>query len=403
MKSADVIIVGGGVTGLTTAIHLREQGVRDVRIVERHFVGAGQSGRAAGIVRSLVGNSAVASMLQYSIKFLSTFRDRYGAKITLNPIGYLLVNDADATKQLSDVIAAATKGGCVATMISPRDASELQPGLRSIDDDIYAFEPGAIYVDPMPVVQVLANVARKIGVEIIEGTEVEEIRTDSRGVQGVTTREETIASRKVLVGTASWGAAMLAEAGIEVPVYPHRVEMGFYSAPLESPFRLVRIISDARTTLYMRPEGPDLMFVGWREGDRISCTSDLHPEDPDNYQQTSRYSSLMQMSESLAKTLPFMQDGFVHRTYACVYDYTPDAMPILDEAREVEGLYFALGFSGGGFSLSPWVGRAMAEFMATGKRTSELELLSVSRFSENKPVSWSNVSSGTPPVSSERK
>lgn len=378
-------------TGLITAIHLRQLGVSKVVVIERHFVGAGQSGRAAGIVRSLVGNSSVAAMLQHSINFFSTFNERYHGNISPFPIGYLLVNEAGATNQLAAVIAAAAEAGCTAERISSEEAHELQPGFRLSDDDIFAFEAAALYVDPMTAVHALSVVARKLGVEIMLGTEVEQIRVDSGKVGGVLTKKTAISAPQVLIATGSWGAGMLAKVGLEIPVYPHRVEMAFYSGPLDSPLRLARIISDARTTIYMRPEGPDQIFVGWREGDRIDSTKDLSHADPDNYRQTALYPSLTDMSERLSRTLPFMKDGFVHRTYACVYDYTPDAMPILDSVPQVHGLYVAFGFSGGGFSLSPWVGWSMAEFMATGAKNAELSLLSASRFSENKPVNWSNV------------
>jgi glycine/D-amino acid oxidase-like deaminating enzyme len=182
----------------------------------------------------------------------------------------------------------------------------------------------------------------------------------------------------------------LQKAGIDAPVYPHRAEMAFFAVCPESPHRLLRIVSDARTLLYLRPEGTDQMFVGWREGDRISTVADLAAVDPDNYRQTSHYASLADMQRRLIRTLPFMAEGFVHRTYACVYDYTPDGMPILDEAAALPGLYFALGFSGGGFSLSPWVGSAMAKFIVTGVKSPGMKLLRLSRFREGQFVSWAN-------------
>jgi glycine/D-amino acid oxidase-like deaminating enzyme len=197
-----------------------------------------------------------------------------------------------------------------------------------------------------------------------------------------------------MVGAGAWGAGLLERIQAAPPVYPHRVEMAFFEAPPESGLRLERIISDARTTLYMRPEGASQMFVGWREGDRINTLADLQSVDPDHYRQTSHYPTLMEMYGRLKRTLPFMKDGFVHRTYACVYDYTADAMPILDRVSMIDGLFFALGFSGGGFSLSPWVGQVMAQFMATAQKTPELSLLSADRFSENRPVRWSNLSLG---------
>ena len=134
------------------------------------------------------------------------------------------------------------------------------------------------------------------------------------------------------------------------------------------------------------------MFVGWREGDRIATSADFAAADPENYRQTSEYATLADMQRRLAASLPFMADGFVHRTYACVYDYTPDGMPVLDQAAGIDGLYFALGYSGGGFSLSPWVGAAMARFITARAKPAELHLFRLARFREGDLLSWSNSS-----------
>ncbi len=135
------------------------------------------------------------------------------------------------------------------------------------------------------------------------------------------------------------------------------------------------------------------MFVGWREGDRLHGVKDFVAEDPDHYKQTAHYESLADMHRRLAITLPPMASGFVHRTYACVYDYTPDGVPILDRAATLDGLFYALGFSGGGFSLSPWVGRSMAEFIVENEVPQHIERFDLKRFAEGRTFVWSNVAS----------
>ena len=200
-----------------------------------------------------------------------------------------------------------------------------------------------------------------------------------------------LGENKVLVATSVWGRPQLQRLGTDVPVYPHRAEMAFFQVPDSDKFQLSCIVTDARSMLYLRPEGDRQMYVGWREGDRIHTTEDLVTEDPDNYQQTAHFATVTDMHRRLAMTLPPMADGFVHRTYACVYDYTPDGMPILERSASVEGLYFAVGFSGGGFSLSPWVGRSMAEFIVGEKRPPQIECFDLARFDEGRAFHWSNV------------
>ena len=87
-----------------------------------------------------------------------------------------------------------------------------------------------------------------------------------------------------------------------------------------------------------------------------------------------------------------MKDGFVHRTYACVYDWTDDEMPILDGNDTIKGLYFTLGNSGGGLSLSAAMGNLMADFIVDEKKSPDIEMVRLSRFAEGQPIDWHNTS-----------
>ena len=396
-QTSDVIILGGGVTGLLTAIHLKRLGVDKVTLLERHHVGAGQSHRAAGIVRALVCHPLVAQALAESIAFIQEFEQRFDDQIPFHSSGYLLLTDPEQADVVNNAIFAAAEAGCEARRVDTAEAQQIQPGLREDNETLYVYEPGAIHLDPMPAVQAMARVAKRLGVKIVEGCEAGDLVTQDGKVAGVESAQGRFKSPTTLIATSVWGTAQLARLGIDVPVYPHRAEMAFFHVPTTDEFRLTRIISDARSMLYLRPEGDQQMFVGWREGDRVHSVDDMTAEDPDCYQQTSTFETLAEMQRRLAVTLPPMNDGFVHRTYACVYDYTPDGMPILDRAESVDGLYFALGFSGGGFSISPWVGRSMAQFIVEQKTPEHLEIFALKRFAEGQLIQWANVSKMNPP------
>src|SRR6185436_11991479 len=104
-------------------------------------------------------------------------------------------------------------------------------------DAICAFEPGAVHVDPMVTTQALAKVASRMGVEIKQGCEVDPIVTDKQRVQGVKTHTGRFLAEKVVIATAAWGKGQLEKVGVEVPVYPHRVEMAFFAVFPQSPHR----------------------------------------------------------------------------------------------------------------------------------------------------------------------
>jgi glycine/D-amino acid oxidase-like deaminating enzyme len=329
-------------------------------------------------------------MLMQSLRFFATFADGFGEPLPVRQAGYLLLDDASRERTMQTALRNAAAAGCDARRISQAEALELQPGLRERDDDIFAWEPSAIYLDPMLVTQILKRVVQRMGVTVEQGSKVTGLARAGSRITGVETARGKITADKVLLATSVLGSAQLQRLGILVPVYPRRTEMAFFSVFPDSPYRLARIVSDARTLLYMRPEGSEQMFVGWREGDRSWSPEDSAGLDPDDYWQSARYETLAEMERRLAGLVPFIADGFVLRTYACVYDYTPDGMPVLDRAETVDELYFALGFSGGGFSLSPWVGSAMAQLMMTGEKPPGMDLLRPSRFETGDLLSWSN-------------
>jgi len=392
----DVIVVGGGVTGLCTALHLKQYGVKRVAVLEQHHIGAGQSGRAAGIVRALVPHAEVSGWQFQSQQYFKSFTEKFGQPIDVNECGYLLLTSRRDQQRVDQAIEIANRHGARARCVDAAEAAELQPGIRVDAETFHAFEPGAIHLDPMPITFAIASAARQAGVEVFEGCEVGDLLVKRGLVTGVESSDGRFEAPRLMVATAAWGTRQLARVGVEVPVSPHRAEMAFFHVPLSGGHTLRRIVSDGTSQLYLRPEGVHQMFVGWREGDFICGPNNLVPEDPDNYKQTATYGRLAEMHQRLARTLTFMHTGFSHRTYACVYDYSPDGQPVLDRAEDVAGLYFALGFSGGGFSISPCVGKAMAEFIATGARPASIEWLRLSRFAEGRMIQWSNSSAEIP-------
>ena len=387
-QKADVIIVGGGVTGLSTGLHLKELGVENVVILERHSIGSGQSGRAAGVLRGTVRHPTVSETQLEGQTFLQSFEARYGIPILVNHTGYMLVATEGEREHVDSTFEVANQAGCDLKRIDAETAAELQPGLGTEEGCTYLFEPGAIYVDPMPATHAFFLAARNLGVRVIEGCEVGNVLVQDENVYGVESAMGNFEAPTILIATSVWGQPQLAKLGVDVPVRPHIAEMGFFQVPFHSGYRLKRTIFDARAKLYMRPEGELQMFVGRRESDFYQ--SNGARIDPNNYKQTANFYSLEEMHKNLEITLPFMSEGFVHRTYACTYDVTPDEMPILDKAKSLGGLYFAIGFSGGGFSTSPWVGKRMASFMAERVKPQDMEVFGLERFAKGELIRWSN-------------
>jgi glycine/D-amino acid oxidase-like deaminating enzyme len=393
MNLGKTIIVGGGIIGLSTAIHLAKRGVKNITILERHYIGGGQSGRAAGILRSLVRDARVASWLRYTQVYCQDIANDFGIGEGINERGYLLLMCNNQETAAQQTLEAAIKGGGIGIeRVTPSEAQKLQPGVRHDDDTIYLWEKGALQCDPMLLTQTLNRLARSSGVEIIENCQVDDLIISNNKIVGVQADGERMEAENVFVATSNLGQPLLARYGIDVPVYPHRVEMAFFHVPASGAFSLSRCVSDSKSLVYLRPEVGNQIFVGWREGDIVKNLDDLESVDPENYKQTMNNATLQKMRQSVLTTCPEMKDGFVHRTYACVYDWTDDEMPILDGNDTIKGLYFTLGNSGGGLSLSAAMGNLMADFIVDEKKSPDIEMVRLSRFAEGQPIDWHNTS-----------
>lgn len=390
MAPATVVIIGGGVVGLHTAIQLKLRGVATVQVLERHHIGAGQSGRAAGLIRTLVRSPLVAGWLRLARDFYTAFPARFGETLPIHRGGYLLLLDKARGAVADTLLTTARNNACLVELVDADRAQALQPGLRHDPETLYLFEPGAIQFDPMLLTQALARAARRLGVQIVEDCAVGRILVQGDRVVGVDSTQGHFASPVVLAANAVWARPQLQALGVDLPVYPHRIEMAFFHVPPDRQFSLQRCLSDTRSQLYMRPEGERQLFVGWRDGDLVQTPNDLQQVDPDHYRQTAYYDNLRKMQQHLTLTLPVMVDGFVHRTYSCVYDWTSDEMPILDQIDGIAGLYVALGSSGGGISLSPMMGQAMSRLIIDDQPPAEVALLSMKRFATGQLIQWSN-------------
>jgi len=388
VDTADVVVVGGGITGLSAALHLRERGIPDVVVLERHTIGAGQSGRAAGVLRGTVRHPTVAEMQLEGQEFFKRFSGRYGFPLGVEQVGYMVVAAGEHRPYVEATLEVATQAGCGVEEIGEAQACSLQPGLTGDTGAIYLYEPGGIYVDPMPATHAVMLAAAGAGVRIIDDCPVGKILIDRNRVQGVETNSGVLAAPAVFLATSVWAQPALAALGLNLPVHPHIAQMAFFHPPPGADFRLQCVLFDARVGLYMRPEEKRLLFVGRREADYFEPNGP--PVDPDRYRQTATHAAIVEMRERLGETFPLMRGGFVHRSYACTYDVTPDEMPVLDRLPGTEGLYFALGFSGGGFSSAPWIGKRMAAWMDSGVPPPGIEAFAATRFDTGKLIRWAN-------------
>jgi len=378
--SADVVIVGGGVMGVSTAYHLAQAGRRDLVVLEREpLLGQGATGRCAGGVRYQFATEVNIRLSLHSLPMLERFRDETGVDPQYRPCGYLFVltDERDAAAFRRNVELQRSLG--VATeWLAGDEVRRRLPTMRFDDALAGTFHARDGLADPHSVVQGYAARARDLGARIVTGCAVTGIALTGGRVSAVETTGGRIACREIVVAAGPWMGQVAALAGVEVPIQPVRRQMVTTTPIPDLPPDFPFVIDFARS-LYFH-----------REGDGI-LTGMSNPNQPPGFDQSIDPDWEAEALEAAARRMPVLERAGRRAGWAGLYEVSPDAHPIFGPTP-VEGLWVVGGFSGHGFMHGPIAGRLMSEFLTVGRAvTVDVSMLDLARFAEGRLVREYNV------------
>jgi sarcosine oxidase, subunit beta len=380
-RTADVVIIGGGVTGASTAFHLTRRGVRDVIVVDKGAIASGGTGKSSACVRQHYSTAETCRMIRYSLDFFQHFAERTdGGSCGFRPTGYLLGVDERMRAPMEASVALQRSVGIDTRLVSPAEMRELEPRLRADDLVAGCYEPASGYCNPVETAQGFARAAHAAGARILEDTAVVGLLVDGDRVRGVHTAAGDLLAPVVVNAAGLWSARVSALAGVALPISVCRHKISIVTWP-EADRRPHPMVYDFVTNIYTRPEMHDHLLVGGLDADEAHDVAD-----PDSYKEGV---SLDESTDALARVshrFPVLADGRIARGYAGCFDVTPDWHPILDRVGP-EGYHVAAGFSGHGFKLSPAVGHLVATLIVEGPGGHpDLSTFRLSRFAEGKPI-----------------
>jgi glycine/D-amino acid oxidase-like deaminating enzyme len=354
MRTADAVIVGGGVTGCSLAFQLAGLGMRRVLLLERRFIGAGGTGRSVGIIRQLYPTPETTQMVLRSLEVFRHFGDAVGGESGFVSCGVLIGVSAAMRPSLEKTLALQRGLGVKADILERRDVHRVEPRIDPEGLGAALYEPGSGYGDPSAVTAGYAAAARRRGVLIEQGQEVTAIRQSAGRVTGVTTASGAEISANVVVNAAGlWSPALARLAGVELPIVVGRHPV--FVLERDSGFGRPHIVYlDLHGGSYVKPETGGLTLTGSLTDDETQ-----HPMDPELLGAEPGFEEAEAVLERTSRALPTLAAARYARGWAGAFDITPDWMPILDESP-VKGFFTAAGMSGHGFKLAPAVGEMMA-------------------------------------------
>lgn len=363
---ADVVIIGGGVTGCGTAYNLAKKGVTDVVLLERNFLCYGATGRCGGGIRQQFTTEANIKLAMESVRLFEGLSQELGIDIEYDQGGYLIITYEDEVDQFKKNVKLQNKMGLKSKFITPEEAREIVPllNIEPIAGATFCQTDG--HANPFKVVQGYARKAAEMGVEINKFTEVIGIETEDDQITAVETNKGTIETDTVVNAAGAYSRNIAAMLGIDIPNKPYRHEI-LVTESVEHV--LDPMIISFKTGIY---------FSQQKCGAIIGGIGD--PDEPSSYNISGGLLFLKRMARTMMELVPAFGHLNVLRQWAGLYDVTPDAQPILGWTDGVEGLCQANGYSGHGFMIAPKATELIAELIVDGKTSMPIDDLNLRRF-----------------------
>lgn len=359
MQSYDAIVIGAGVIGSSVAYHLARLGARQVLVLDRLQIGAGTSTQSSGILRT---HYSVIENVELARRSWSVFQDFAGylgdedASAGLVKCGYLIcAPDGPKLEPLRQSLAGQERMGVEVRLLDRDAARELLPIAHFDDAALIGYEPEAGFADAYLVATGFARAARRLGVKIMEGVNVERLLVEGGKVVGVQTRQGTFHSHTVISTQNIWATDIEQWTGVPTPVKPERHAVLALEGPEAYSFQMP-VFKDLGSPgmLYCRSYGGNQMLVS--EG-----TVGETLAEPDNEQGDIPMDYVVEVGAQVAERFPSFGEAGLASSWTGVYDVTPDWNPVLGRLPDVPGLVVGYGFSGHGFKLSPGVGLVLAQ------------------------------------------
>ena len=375
---ADVVVIGAGALGLSTALHTALLG-RSVIVVERRFPGSEASGRAAGLFKSVQPDELRTALARRSIERAVSFADWAGVQLEVVRSGSFLVARTTTHKDYlrREAHQSRSWGADVRDTVPAQLRSRLSY-YHGDDDTLALWCPEDVYVaEPTALVQAYQAACQLHGVLLLESEAVADITLSAGRVAGVETTNRTIATPTVVDAAGAWTRQLAELAGGRVAVAPvrHQLLITTASADVDPEDPILRVVDAA---VYLRPARGGLMFGGF-ESAPLPVDPRAEPASFSTEDVELDLDVLRKLASQVAAEVPLAAAPVAeHR--GGLFTMSPDGRFVAGPLPDVPGLWVASGCNGSGFSSSPAIGEALAGWICDSPGRLNIGALSPARF-----------------------
>ncbi len=372
-----VVIIGAGVHGLSVAYHLAKRGITDVAVLDKTYVGGGNSGRNTQIIRANQRTAENVVFYDEALKGWERLSQEVNFNMLIDQVGLTTLGHNEFSLERLRLRAETNRAvGVESMMIGRERLRELFPYLDLSDRPrhpilgaLYHPRGGVIRHDA--VVWGYASAADRMGAEIHPHTRVEAIRVKDSQVTGVSAAGQEISCDYVVNATAGWCSTIAEMVGLRLPIITVPLQ-ACVTDPLKPVMTGVIMSGDLAAYFYQTDRGEFVMGA------------EIDPYTSYSYRTT--LPTLEVMASAVVEIMPCLASVNIIRSWAGICDITPDFSPIMCESPEVKGFILDCGWATYGFKTAPAAGNNVAELIHSGEAPEVIKPFSITRFYENRPV-----------------
>jgi heterotetrameric sarcosine oxidase gamma subunit len=377
-----VVVVGGGLVGASTAAHLAQLG-QEVLLLERDRIASGSSWHAAGLLARVRGTHPLTELASYGVELYRGLQARTGLPVAFNENGSLtLARQPGRLDELRATAAMAEHHDVTAHLVTPARVRELHP-LVSTEGVLAALhQPGDAMVNPGWAAAALAAWAHEQGVSVRERVPVTGLLVvgppDARRVTGVVTALGPVESERVVLCCGLWTRDLAATVGAVVPLYAAE-HVHVSSGPIAGAVPSLPLLRDLDHYLYVRHHRGALVVGAFEPDGKPRSTASIGADFSFGRFEEDRghFAPVRGHAEDL---VPALRETTYARFLCAPESFTPDVSFCLGQTPEVGGLFVAAGFNSQGVIFAPGAGRALAEWVVEGAPTFDASGVDVARF-----------------------
>ncbi|MCP4998349.1 MAG: FAD-dependent oxidoreductase [Hyphomicrobiales bacterium] len=364
-EHAPVVIIGGGIIGVSTLYHLGKRGVENAILLERKQLASGTTWHAAGIVGQLRESGAQTELSKYTASLFTELEVETGQATGYKQNGTIhLALSEIRMEQLRRNRDHAARMEIEGSMLDIDQLREIWPFVDYRDVLGGLFVPSNGQVNPLDVTQALAKGAKQNGCFIFENTPATRILTRNGKVSGVKTPHGTIATEKVLLAGGMWTAGFAKAHGVTVPL--HAAEH-FYIVTenlKDLPKTLPGLVVMEERTYWKEDAGK--LLIGAFEAKGKAWGADGIPDHFEFDELPFDMEHVEPVLERIFERMPALAEMGIQTFFNGPESFTPDGRPYLGPAPEISGLFVAAGMNSNGILNSGGVGLTMAEWLVEG-------------------------------------